>query len=84
LRQPAQTAGRNRRKDSPVAVEYLSPAQLAERYGLPLETVYNWNKLRSGPRFMKLGRHVRYRMTDVLAWEASRTRETFPGGLRTG
>jgi predicted DNA-binding transcriptional regulator AlpA len=60
--------------------QHLSPQQLAERYGLPLETIYGWNKLRSGPRFLKLGRHVRYRLSDIIAWEESRTRETFPGG----
>lgn len=63
----------------------LSPAELAERYDLPLETIYGWQKTRTGPRFLKVGRHVRYRLSDVLAWEASRTRETFPGrAARTG
>jgi predicted DNA-binding transcriptional regulator AlpA len=50
----------------------LSPEALAERYGVPLETVYGWNKTRRGPRYMKIGRHVRYRLADVLAWEKSR------------
>lgn len=52
---------------------HLSPAELAEREGVPLETVYGWNKTRSGPQFMKIGRHVRYREADVIAWEKSRT-----------
>ncbi len=50
----------------------LSPEALAERYGVPLETVYGWNKTRTGPRYMKIGRHVRYRLADVIAWENSR------------
>jgi predicted DNA-binding transcriptional regulator AlpA len=50
----------------------LSRQGLAERYGLPLETIYGWNKTRTGPRYMKVGRHVRYRLSDVLAWEKSR------------
>jgi predicted DNA-binding transcriptional regulator AlpA len=54
------------------AVAVLSPAELAERYDVPLETVYGWNKTRTGPRFMKIGRHVRYRLADVIAWENSR------------
>lgn len=55
------------------ATRHLSPAQFAERLGVPLETVYGWNKLGTGPRRIKIGRHVRYRLADVLAWEESRT-----------
>jgi predicted DNA-binding transcriptional regulator AlpA len=54
-------------------MRHLSPAELAERESVPLESVYSWNKNGTGPRYMKLGRHCRYRMADVLAWEASRT-----------
>jgi predicted DNA-binding transcriptional regulator AlpA len=53
--------------------KHLGPEQLAEREGVPLQTVYGWNKTRTGPRFMKIGRHVRYRLADVIAWEDSRT-----------
>jgi excisionase family DNA binding protein len=52
---------------------HISPAQLAERLGVPLETVYRWQRLRAGgPQFMRVGRHVRYRVADVIAWENSR------------
>jgi predicted DNA-binding transcriptional regulator AlpA len=53
---------------------HLSPVELAERYDVPLETIYSWNKTRTGPRFMKIGRHVRYRLADVIAWEDPRAR----------
>lgn len=53
--------------------KHLSPEDLAQRYGLPVQTVYAWNKSRTGPRFMKIGRHCRYRLADVLAWERERT-----------
>jgi predicted DNA-binding transcriptional regulator AlpA len=52
--------------------KHLSPEDLAEREGVPLETVYGWNKKRTGPAFMKIGRHCRYRLADVIAWEKSR------------
>jgi hypothetical protein len=29
--------------------KHLSPADLAEREGVPLDTVYRWNRHRSGP-----------------------------------
>lgn len=54
------------------STRHLSPAELATREGVPLETVYGWNKTRTGPQFMKIGRHVRYRVADVIAWENSR------------
>jgi hypothetical protein len=54
------------------AAPHLSPDGLAEREGVPLDTVYRWNRLRIGPPYMKIGRHVRYRLADVIAWENSR------------
>ena len=54
--------------------KHLSPEDLARREGVPLQTIYGWNKTRTGPRFMKIGRDVRYRLADVIAWEDSRAR----------
>ena len=50
----------------------MTPAELAERQRVPLETVYAWNRKGVGPQYMKIGRHVRYRVADVIAWEKSR------------
>ncbi|WP_422822356.1 helix-turn-helix transcriptional regulator [Vreelandella glaciei] len=36
-----------------------------------------------GPRFIKLGRHVRYRADDVLAWIDESTRTSTSGGARS-
>jgi predicted DNA-binding transcriptional regulator AlpA len=60
----------------------LSPRDLAGRYGLPLETVYTWNKTGRGPKYLKIGRHVRYRLADVLAWEKTRVAEPRRGVAR--
>jgi predicted DNA-binding transcriptional regulator AlpA len=51
---------------------HLSPNELAEREGVPLETVYGWNRTGSAPPRIRVGRHVRYRLADVIAWEKSR------------
>lgn len=48
---------------------HLTPRQLAEREGVPVQTVYIWNTNGTGPRRMKIGRHVRYRLADVIEWE---------------
>ncbi|WP_113717295.1 helix-turn-helix domain-containing protein [Arthrobacter dokdonensis] len=45
--------------------------QLAARYGIPVQTVYVWRMQHKGPRSMKLGKRVFYRMEDILAWEES-------------
>jgi predicted DNA-binding transcriptional regulator AlpA len=54
------------------STRHISPTELAEREGVPLQTVYGWQKTRTGPAFMKIGRHCRYRLADVIAWENSR------------
>lgn len=52
--------------------KHLSPEDLAEREGVPLATVYGWNYQGTGPSYIKVGRHVRYRLSDVEKWERSR------------
>lgn len=52
--------------------KHLSPEELAEREGVPVQTVYSWNKTGSGPDYLRVGRHVRYRLADVEKWERSR------------
>lgn len=52
---------------------HLTVEDLARREGVPVQTIYGWNKTGTGPRFMKIGRYVRYREADVIAWETSRT-----------
>lgn len=57
---------------APPEEKHLSPDALAERMGVPVKTVYAWNHKHSGPRFIKVGKHVRYKLADVIAWEKSR------------
>jgi predicted DNA-binding transcriptional regulator AlpA len=52
--------------------KHLSVEDLAEREGVPVQTVYGWNKTGDGPPRMKIGRHVRYRLQDVEKWEQGR------------
>jgi excisionase family DNA binding protein len=48
--------------------ELLTVEQLAELLGVPVATVYRWNYLGTGPQRLAIGRHVRYRLSDVEAW----------------
>lgn len=47
----------------------LSTQDLADRYGVPIGTIYQWRSRGYGPAGFPVGRHVRYRLDDVLAWE---------------
>lgn len=52
-----------------MAESYLTVGDMVDRYGVPAKTVYDWNSKGTGPRYMKIGRHVRYKLSDVLTWE---------------
>jgi predicted DNA-binding transcriptional regulator AlpA len=52
--------------------KWLSRQQLAERYGLPVKTPAEWASKGTGPRYANIGRHVRYRLSDVIDWETKR------------
>jgi predicted site-specific integrase-resolvase len=51
--------------------ELLTPAELANENKIPEKTLAQWRYLGRGPRYLKIGGHVRYRRTDVEAWLAS-------------
>ena len=64
--------------------EYLTPKDLAKRYGISLWTLQQWRKKTrkgeaTGPPFEDIGLtpfkphapRIRYKLTDVLSWEAA-------------
>lgn len=53
----------------------LRPRELSELLGVPVGTLANWRSARTGPPFVKVGRHVRYRRGDVDKWVAARVVE---------
>jgi excisionase family DNA binding protein len=50
----------------------LSPDDLSEYLGIPVQTIYQWRHRGEGPPGYRIGRHVRYRWVDVQAWLATR------------
>jgi predicted DNA-binding transcriptional regulator AlpA len=48
---------------------WLSRQELANRYALPVKTPAEWASKGTGPPYAKFGRHVRYRLSDVIDWE---------------
>jgi excisionase family DNA binding protein len=53
-------------------MRHLTTEELAGRLRIPAETVKRWRKTGDGPRFIRVGKHVRYRETDIEAWEKTR------------
>ncbi|MEV0379846.1 helix-turn-helix domain-containing protein [Nonomuraea sp. NPDC050643] len=52
-----------------MAEVHLTPDDLATRFSLPKKTIYKMNSDGTGPQYMKIGKHVRYKEADVRAWE---------------
>ena len=60
--------------DSSPAVFLLDERQAAGRLCLAVRTLQKWRVTGGGPRFVKLGRSVRYRQSDLDQWVRERQR----------
>ena len=49
--------------------EWLTRSELAERWKMPKHTLDVWGSQGRGPKYARFGRHCRYRLSDVIAWE---------------
>ncbi|WP_101257926.1 helix-turn-helix domain-containing protein [Streptomyces barkulensis] len=54
----------------PLPARYLTPLDVADLFGVPVETVYQWRRKRTGPRGFRVGRHLRFDPEDVRRWVA--------------
>lgn len=48
---------------------WLTRPEVAERLRLPVQTLALWAHQGKGPKYALFGRHSRYRLSDVIAWE---------------
>jgi hypothetical protein len=48
----------------------LLETELANRWRLSVKTLRTWRQRNVGPRWYTLGRHVRYHVADILAFES--------------
>lgn len=53
----------------------LSIEQLAQYLGVPVATIYDWRVDGKGPRGVRVGRYVKFAVSDVREWVA-RQRES--------
>ena len=49
---------------------FLTTKLLARRWRITPRTLERWRADGEGPRFLRIGRHIRYRQSDILAFEA--------------
>jgi len=60
----------------------LTVNELAEYLAVPLATIYGWRYRGIGPVGFRVGRHVRFRLSDVERWIEAQLEETGNGSLR--
>lgn len=48
--------------------DVVSVDEVARRLDIPKKTLYGWRYKGIGPRSHRVGKHLRYRWSDVLAW----------------
>ena len=56
-------------------VVHLNQVQLARRWALSPRTLERWRCHGTGPRYLKIGGRVVYRLEDIEAYEAKKTQD---------
>lgn len=46
----------------------LTPQEVSDLLHIPPSTLSDWRLHRAGPAYLRIGHHVRYELTAVLAW----------------
>jgi predicted site-specific integrase-resolvase len=59
-----------------MSTRHLVQHELARRWGISPRTLERWRVTGQGPRFLKVGKRINYRLDDVEAFEAERLRES--------
>lgn len=54
--------------------DLLTVGELASRWGCKKVFLWRMRKLGTGPAWLRIGRLVRYRLCDVVAWESQQIR----------
>lgn len=57
-----------------MSIKHIDQKQLAERWNISAKTLERWRWAGEGPRFLKLGGRVVYRLTDIEAFEEAQLR----------
>ena len=63
-------------------IKHLTQIELSRRWRVSHRTLERWRWERVGPRYLKVGCRVVYRLEDVEAYEAARVQVPHGGGLK--
>jgi excisionase family DNA binding protein len=63
--------------------QLISIDELSEYLGVPVKTIYDWRLTGNGPCAIRVGRHLKYAVSDVRDWLAHQ-RESVPGRAASG
>jgi len=63
-----------RRYDTPTEDVRLSQSELARLWNVSPRCLEKWRQLGVGPDYLKIGGRVRYRLSDIRAFEAANLR----------
>jgi hypothetical protein len=58
-----------------MTVKHLNQIELSRRWSISPRTLERWRWLRQGPRYLKIGGRIVYRLDDIEAYEAAQTHE---------
>ena len=58
---------------TPPRQDWLTTNDLARRWRVSPRTLQRWRAEAFGPAWLSIGGSIRYRLTDVLDWEATQT-----------
>lgn len=58
----------------------LTPSEVGEHLRLSEKTLANWRCQGRGPEFLRVGRDIRYRAADVVAWLEGEQQPIAPPG----
>jgi predicted DNA-binding transcriptional regulator AlpA len=69
-----------------MTISHLSTREVAQRWNISLRTLDRWRWAGEGPRFLKLGGRVVYRLADIEAFEEANlhTRTDLPANAPGG
>lgn len=48
--------------------EWMTTEELSAMLRIPKSSIYDWRKRHEGPPAYRIGRHLRWRRDDVVAW----------------
>ncbi|HUG07383.1 MAG TPA: helix-turn-helix domain-containing protein [Acidimicrobiia bacterium] len=54
----------------------FSPRQLSAYLNMSVATIYDWRQRKCGPHGFRVGKHLRYRKSDVDRWTDEQIRAT--------